>query len=184
MDPNKVLAAPQALLMSTLATGILAGELDWSMLGVGVLVGLGLVIIDEILKRTTKKMRLPPLAVALGIYLPVSATVPVSIGTFVALIADYALSRRARASGQPFEKVAAAPHRRALLLGSGMIVGESLLGVVNALIITLAHGNQSVLAVVGDDFAGTAEWLSTIVFLALCLFSYRWIMGKAEKRAV
>jgi putative OPT family oligopeptide transporter len=184
MDPNKVLAAPQALLMSTLATGILAGELDWSMLGVGVLVGLGLVIIDEILKRTTKKMRLPPLAVALGIYLPVSATVPVSIGTFVALIADYALSRRARASGQPFEKVAAAPHRRALLLGSGMIVGESRLGVVNALIITLAHGNQSVLAVVGDDFAGTAEWLSTIVFLALCLFSYRWIMGKAEKRAV
>jgi putative OPT family oligopeptide transporter len=183
MDPNKVLAAPQALLMSTLATGILAGELDWTMLGVGVLVGLGLVIVDEVLKRTTRKLRLPPLAVALGIYLPVSATVPVSIGTFVALIADYALARKARASGQPLEKVAAAPQRRALLLGSGMIVGESLLGVGNALIITLS-GNQSPLAVVGDDFAGAAEWLSSIVFLALCLFSYRWIMGKGDKAAM
>jgi putative OPT family oligopeptide transporter len=179
MDPNKTLAAPQALLMSTLATGILAGELDWTMLGVGVLVGLGLVIIDEVLKRSTKKLRLPPLAVALGIYLPVSATVPVSIGTFVALIADIVLARKARASGQSVEKVAAAPQRRALLLGSGMIVGESLLGVGNALIITLT-GNQAPLAVVGDDFAGTAEWLASIGFLVLCLFSYRWIMGRKE----
>lgn len=183
MDPNKTLAAPQALLMSTLATGILAGELDWTMLGIGVLVGVALVVIDEILKRGTKKLRLPPLAVALGIYLPVSATVPVSIGTFVALIADLALARKAFASGQPLEKVAAAPQRRALLLGSGMIVGESLLGVGNALLITLT-GNQAPLAVVGDDFAGTAEWLASIGFLVLCLFSYRWIMGKAEKRAV
>ena len=183
MDPNKVLAAPQALLMSTLATGILAGELDWSMLGVGVGVGAALVIIDEILKRTTKKLRLPPLAVALGIYLPVSATVPVSIGTFVALIADYALARRAKALGQPLEKVAAAPQRRALLLGSGMIVGESLFGVLNAFIITAAGGNQAVLAVVGDDFAGTAEWLASAVFLVLCLFSYRWIMGKEKGAA-
>jgi len=182
MDPNKTLAAPQALLMSTLATGILAGELDWSMLGVGVLVGLGLVIVDEILKRGTKKLRLPPLAVALGIYLPVSATVPVSIGTFVALFADRMLARKAKASGQAFEKVAAAPQRRALLLGSGMIVGESLLGVGNALIITLT-GNQAPLAVVGDDFASTAEWLASVAFLALCLFSYRWIMGKSERKA-
>jgi len=182
MDPNKVLAAPQALLMSTLATGILAGELDWSMLGIGVLVGLGLVIIDEVLKRSTKKLRLPPLAVALGIYLPVSATVPVSIGTFVALLADMALARKAKASGQPIEKIAAAPQRRALLLGSGMIVGESLLGVGNALIITLT-GNQAPLAVVGDDFAGTAEWLSSIGFLVLCLASYRWIMGREKSAA-
>ncbi len=177
MDPNKVLAAPQALLMATLATGILAGELDWTMLGVGVAVGLGLVIIDEILKRTTEKMRLPPLAVALGIYLPVAATVPVSIGTFVALIADGKLAKKARATGEPLEKVAAAPQRRALLLGSGMIVGESLLGVGNALIITLT-GNQAPLAVVGDDFAPTAEILATLAFLGLCLFSYRWIMGR------
>jgi hypothetical protein len=108
--------------------------------------------------------------------------VPDSIGTFVALIADFALARKAKASGQPFEKVAAAPQRRALLLGSGMIVGESLLGVGNALIITLT-GNQAPLAVVGDDFAGTAEWLASVAFLALCLFSYRWIMGRGKPAA-
>jgi putative OPT family oligopeptide transporter len=177
MDPNKALPAPQALLMSTLATGILAGKLDWSMLGIGCWVGLGLVVIDEILKRTTKNKRLPPLAVALGIYLPVSATVPVSIGTVVALLVDYALQRKAKASGESFAKVAAGPQRRALLLGSGMIVGESLFGVGNALLITLS-GKQEPLAVVGDDFAPTAEGLATLVFVALCVFSYRWMMGK------
>jgi hypothetical protein len=79
--------------------------------------------------------------------------------------------------------VAAAPQRRALLLGSGMIVGESLFGVGNALLIT-ATGKQEPLAVVGDSFADAADWLGGVVFLVICLFSYRWIMGKAEKRAV
>jgi len=177
MDPNKALPAPQALLMSTLATGILAGKLDWSMLGIGCGVGFGLVVIDEILKRTTKSLRLPPLAVALGIYLPVTATVPVSVGTVVALIADRVVARRARASGESFAKVAAAPQRRALLLGSGMIVGESLFGVGNALLITLS-GRQEPLAVVGDDFAPIAETLATLVFIGLCVGSYRWIIGR------
>jgi putative OPT family oligopeptide transporter len=177
MDPNKVLAAPQALLMSTLATGILAGELNWTMLGVGTLVGLALVLVDETLKRTTKSLRLPPLAVALGIYLPFSATVPVSIGAVVALIADRVVAVRAARSGRPFEQVAAAPRRRAMLLGSGMIVGESLFGVGQALLITVTN-NQAPLALVGEDFAPTAEGLGGAVFFILCLFSYRWIVGK------
>jgi putative OPT family oligopeptide transporter len=177
MDPNKTLGAPQAVLMSTLATGILAGQLDWSMLGVGTLVGLALVLVDETLKRTTKSLRLPPLAVALGIYLPVVSTVPVSIGAVVALIADYAVARRAGKLGRPFDEAAAVPRRRAMLLGSGMIVGESLFGVGQALLITVT-GNQEPLAVVGDAFQPTAEWLGGGIFLMLCLASYRWILGK------
>jgi uncharacterized oligopeptide transporter (OPT) family protein len=149
------------------------------MLGIGCCVGFALVVIDEILKRTTEKLRLPPLAVALGIYLPVSATVPVSIGTVVALLADMALDRRAKATGESFAKVAAAPQRRALLLGSGMIVGESLFGVGNALLITLS-GKQEPLAVVGEDFAPTAEILATVVFIGLCVGSYKWFMGKQQ----
>jgi putative OPT family oligopeptide transporter len=177
MDPNKTLGAPQALLMSTLATGILAGQLDWSMIGVGLGVGAALVIIDEILKRTSNTIRLPPLAVALGIYLPVTATVPCSIGSAVALLADFALARRARAMGKPFAEISALPHRRAMLLGSGMIVGESLLGVGNALLI-VATGNQAPLAMVGDSFQSVAEGLGGAAFLFLCLASYRWIIGR------
>lgn len=177
MDPNKALGAPQALLMSTLATGILAGQLDWSMLGVGALLGLGLVIIDEILKRTTATLRLPPLAVALGIYLPVTATVPCSIGAVVALCADLTLARRAKALGLPLDDYAASPRRRAMLLGSGMIVGESLFGIANALLI-VQTGDQNALALVGESFQPTAEGLGGAVFLLLCLASYRWIIGK------
>jgi putative OPT family oligopeptide transporter len=177
MDPNKALGAPQALLMSTLATGILAGQLDWSMLGIGALLGLVLVIIDEILKRTTRSLRLPPLAVALGIYLPVTATVPCSIGALVALLADLTVARRARALGRPIDEYASAPRRRAMLLGSGMIVGESLFGIANALLI-VKTGDQNALALVGDSFQPTAEMLGGGVFLLLCLASYRWIIGK------
>jgi putative OPT family oligopeptide transporter len=177
MDPNKTLGAPQALLMSTLATGILAGELDWSMLGIGILVGVGLVLIDEILKRSSTTLRLPPLAVALGIYLPVTATVPCSIGALVAFCADRALRRRAQARGEDFESFAALPHRRAMLLGSGMIVGESLFGIGQALLIVLTD-NQAPLAVVGASFEPIAKWLGGLSFLMLCLASYRWIIGK------
>jgi putative OPT family oligopeptide transporter len=163
--------------MSTLATGILAGQLDWSMLGIGALLGLVLVIIDEILKRTTRSLRLPPLAVALGIYLPVTATVPCSIGALVALLADLTVARRARALGRPIDEYASAPRRRAMLLGSGMIVGESLFGIANALLI-VKTGDQNALALVGDSFQPTAEMLGGGVFLLLCLASYRWIIGK------
>jgi putative OPT family oligopeptide transporter len=179
MDPDKTLGAPQAVLMATLATGILAGQLDWSMLGVGALVGITLVLVDETLKRSTRRLRLPPLAVGIGIYLPVVSTVPVSIGAVVVLIADYALARRARARGAPLDRVAELPRRRAMLLGSGLIVGESLFGVGQALLITVT-GSQEPLALVGDSFQPTAEWLGGITFLVLCLASYRWIMGKAE----
>jgi putative OPT family oligopeptide transporter len=179
MDPDKTLGAPQAVLMATLATGILAGQLDWSMLGIGALVGVALVLVDETLKRSTRRLRLPPLAVGIGIYLPVVSTVPVSIGAVVVLIADYALARRARTVGAPLDLVAELPRRRAMLLGSGLIVGESLFGVGQALLITVT-GNQEPLALVGDSFQPVAEWLGGVTFLVLCLASYRWIMGKAE----
>ncbi len=67
-----------------------------------------------------------------------------------------------------------------MLLGSGMIVGESLFGVGQALLITLT-GNQEPLALVGDGFQPTAKWLGGVVFLILCLASYRWILGKQAR---
>lgn len=179
MDPEKVLGAPQATLMATLATGILSGKLDWSMLGIGAIVGACLVIVDEVLKATTRRFRLPPLAVALGIYLPMTVTVPVSIGAFLAWLADRALERRAKAAGVPFATYADVPQRRAMLLASGMIVGESLFGVAQAAIIS-ATGNQEPLAVMGDGFAGAAEWLGGAVFLVACLWSYRWVLAERK----
>ena len=66
--PN-ALQAPQATLISSLATGVFGGSLDWGLMGIGALVGIGVIVVDEILTHTTKKFSLPPLAVGMGMYL-------------------------------------------------------------------------------------------------------------------
>ncbi len=171
MDPAKALGAPQATLMSTLATGILSGKLDWSMILIGIGVGVVLVVVDEVLKRFTR-LQLPPLAVGLGIYLPSAVTTPVTIGAIVGWLADRRLKARAAAAGQPFEAYAESPRRRGTLVSSGLIVGESLVGVVLAGLIGFTD-NQNVVALVGKDFAPTAMWLGGIVFLLACADLYR-----------
>jgi putative OPT family oligopeptide transporter len=174
MDPSKALAAPQATLMSTLATGILSGKLDWTMILIGMGVGVALVVVDEALKRFTK-LQLPPLAVGLGIYLPSAVTTPVTVGAIVGWLADRRLKARAAAAGQPFEAFAELPRRRGTLVSSGLIVGESLVGVILAGLIG-ATDNQEVLALVGKDFATAATWLGGIVFFIACADLYRRIV--------
>src|SRR6185437_3922564 len=78
LAPNP-LPAPQATLISALAKGVIGGNLNWTMIGVGALVGIGLIVLDEVL-GAMKKLRIPPLAVGIGIYLPMSATFAVIIG--------------------------------------------------------------------------------------------------------
>jgi putative OPT family oligopeptide transporter len=177
MDPNKALGAPQATLMSTLATGILSGKLDWTMIGIGAAVGVALIAVDEVLKKMGGVARLPPLAVGLGIYLPSAVTTPVSAGALVAWLADRYLKKRAAqagvaTSGPAFESYAELPRRRGTLLASGLIVGESLIGVLMAGLIVAAD-NQAPLALVGDNFATAGEWLAAIFFLIACVDLYR-----------
>ena len=69
LRPNP-LPAPQAGLISSLAQGVIAADIDWSLIRTGGLIGLFIILLDEILARTTRHMRVPPLAVGLGIYLP------------------------------------------------------------------------------------------------------------------
>jgi len=177
MDPNKALGAPQATLMSTLATGILSGKLDWTMIGIGAAAGVALIVVDEILRKLGGTARLPPLAVGLGIYLPSSVTTPVTAGAIVAWLADRHLKRRAAKAGAPtsgpgFEAYAELPRRRGTLVASGLIVGESLIGVLMAGII-VAAGTQSPLALVGESFAPIAEILAVIFFFIACVDLYR-----------
>jgi putative OPT family oligopeptide transporter len=177
MDPNKALGAPQATLMSTLATGILSGKLDWTMIGIGVAAGIVLIVVDEILRKMGGKARLPPLAVGLGIYLPSSVTTPVTAGAIVAWLADRHLKRRAAKAGAPtsgtgFEAYAEEPRRRGTLIASGLIVGESLVGVLMAGLIVAAD-NQAPLALVGESFAPIAEILAVIFFFIACADLYR-----------
>ena len=83
------LPAPQATLISALAQGVIGGNLDWKMIGIGALVGVGLILLDTTL-GAMKKLRIPPLAVGIGIYLPMSATFAVVVGAVISPLVRWA----------------------------------------------------------------------------------------------
>ena len=164
--PNP-LPAPQATLISALARGVIGGNLDWGMIGIGALVGVGLILLDTML-AAMKKLRIPPLAVGIGIYLPMSATFAVIVGAVISHWYD----RRIRTMPNP-ERA----DRLGTLVASGLIVGESLWGVLNAgLIVSL--NSDAPIGLVPDDFA-PARWLGLLGFVGAIVWLYRWMLRRS-----
>ena len=161
------LPAPQATLISALAQGVIGGNLDWKMIGIGGLVGVALIAINALLK-VTKRGSLPPLAVGIGIYLPMSATFAVVIG---AIVGHWYNARAAQA------KDAGRAERLGTLVASGLIVGESLFGVLNAGLI-VAFSTDAPIAVVPEDFA-PAKILGLVGFVGLVFALYRWMLQRS-----
>ena len=134
---------------------MIGGNLDWKMIGIGALVGVGVILIDAML-IATRKGSLPPLAVGIGIYLPMSATFAV------------VLRRRRRPlvqqAGQSVARTGTR-ERLGILVASGLIVGERLFGVLNAGLI-VAYSNDAPIALVADTFA-PAKILGFVGFVGL-----------------
>ncbi len=158
------LPAPQATLISALAQGVVGGSLDWQMIGIGGVVGVVLILVNAVLVAT-KRGSLPPLAVGIGIYLPMSATFAVVVGAVVGRW----YNRRAARSAQP-ERA----ERLGTLVASGLIVGESLFGVLTAGLI-VAFSSDAPLALAPEDFA-PARWLGVAAFVVLVTALYRWML--------
>ena len=166
-----LLPAPQATLISAIAKGVITGQLDWGLIGVGAIVGALVVLADEWLR--TKGLALPPLAVGLGIYLPPSTTAPVVLGA----ILGWAYNRWA--STQPD---GAGAKQLGILVASGLIVGESLFGVLLAGLIVFS-GNSSPLGLVGDSFGTAATAIGVVAFL-LVLGGLFWCLSRLSGAAV
>jgi putative OPT family oligopeptide transporter len=164
------LAAPQATLISALANGVITGQLPWNLIGIGALIGLVVVAIDEILRRTVRR-QFPPLAVALGIYLPMAVTIMVVVGAFAGKAYNSWVASRPNGD---------AAKRLGVLLASGLIVGESLFGVILSGII-VASKKDAPLGLVGDDFQTAATWIGGIAFVVVVVGLYRWVGGLARK---
>ena len=162
------LPAPQATLISALAQGVIGGSLAWKMLGIGALVGVGLVLLDETM-RVLKKLRLPPLAVGIGIYLPMSATFAVIIGAILAHWYD----GRGRTMPNPERS-----QRLGTLVASGLIVGESIWGVINAGLI-VGFSKDAPIALVPENFA-PAPWLGVLGFVGVIVWLYAWMLRRSR----
>ena len=165
LAPNP-LPAPQATLISALAQGVIGGKLDWRMIGIGALIGVGLILLDAVLGMR-KKLRIPPLAVGIGIYLPMSATFAVVVGAVI----SHWYGARARATPDP-ERTA----RIGTLVASGLIVGESLWGVINAGLI-VATSKEAPIGLVPETFVA-APWLGVLGFVGAIVWLYRWMLRR------
>lgn len=169
MDAAHALSAPQATLMTAIATGIFTHQLNWSMILTGMAIGIVLISIDFILERRHSRLRLPALAVGIGIYLPPGADMALVAGAILAWGVRRHL-RRQEAAGD--KTVSERVERRAVLVSSGLIVGESVMGVILAAIIGLS-GRDNPLAIAGAAFAPTAQWLALIVFAVIIAWFFR-----------
>ena len=179
MDPSQALAAPQAALMTTIAQGIFSSTLAWEYVYIGLGLGVVLVIVDQLLKRNTRSLCLPPLAVGMGIYLPPSVQTPLVVGA----VLGYFLRKHMKA--KLGVEQAKAGERRGTLFASGLIVGESIVGVLLAGVIVVSvsnGGSESPLAIVGKDFADTAEWLGLLVFVAFLGIFSKIVLGTGKKQ--
>jgi putative OPT family oligopeptide transporter len=169
---SQPLPAPQATLISALARGVLEGRLEWGLIGIGALVGVVFVVLDESL-GLAGKLRLPPLSIGIGIYLPLTTTTPIILGAVIGWLYERWVS------GKPYAPVA---KRLGVLLASGLIVGESLFGVILAALI-VGFNQETPLAVVGDSFSSVAVVLGGVAFVIVIVAMYFWIRRLSQKVA-
>ena len=112
------LPAPQAVLMTNVAKGVFAGDLEWGMIYAGAVIGVLIILLDQYQLRRGADFRVPILAVAIGIYLPIELTFPIFIGGMLNHYAGKIASQKGKDNG--------------LLLAAGLITGEALMAILIA----------------------------------------------------
>jgi len=163
--PN-ALAAPQAALISAIAQGLLNGNFDWKLIEYGAGIGVVVIIIDEALRKM-KRGGLPPLAVGMGIYLPMALTLLVPLGALLGWFYDKWAARRANAEFA---------QRMGVLLATGLIVGESIMGVVYASIVAATQSDAPLALVEANPWAVP---VSIILFLVVVIGFYAYTRREA-----
>ncbi|HHF7000863.1 TPA: OPT family oligopeptide transporter [Haemophilus influenzae] len=177
MDPSQALSAPQATLMTAISQGIFTNKLEWTYILTGVGLGAVLITIDAFLKKVSNKVfSLLVIAVGIGIYLPPSINTPVIVGAFLAWI----MARHIAKLGN--KEVSAKAERFGTLFSAGLIVGESLMGVILAFIIAASvttGGSEAPLSLNLENWDTIGEWFGLIVFIVgIVIFASRVLRAK------
>lgn len=166
------LNAPQATLISTLAKGVIGGDLPWDLLGWGALMGLGLVALNFVLKASSKgRLSCPPLGVGLAIYLPSAVTLPVVIGAVAGWFFERAVSKHSWGE---------TAKRLGVLVMSGFIVGESLFQVALAALIVLTEKDEP-LAIANRLSESETMIVALVVGAVVVTGLYMWSAKKARQ---
>jgi putative OPT family oligopeptide transporter len=172
VEGTQTLAAPQATLISALARGVIGGDLRWDLIGLGAAIGVVVIILDIVISSATKgRMKLPPLAVGIGFYLPAAVTTMLVIGA----VAGWLYERTIK--GTTFADVG---RRMGVLLASGLIVGESLFGVLTAGVI-VATRDDAPFAMLPEGSSWPAGVVGVIAFFGLAFALYAWVRSRSAK---
>lgn len=163
--PN-ALSAPQATLMASVAKGMFGGELPWTVIGIGAGVGAAIIALDEVLKAKGSSFRVPVLAAAIGIYLPLELMVPIFLGGLLA----YLVEKRHGMVGTHDEAARDRLHRPGTLFAAGLITGEALMGILIAIPI-VASGRADVIAV--PEALQQGKWVGLAVLAVVGWLLYR-----------
>jgi putative OPT family oligopeptide transporter len=166
--PNSLEAA-QANLMASVAKGLFGGELPWTMVFIGIGIGAATIVLDLILKSRGSKFRVPVLAAAIGIYLPLETMLPIFLGGLLNHLVTRTFGKGL--SEDEVEK----RNRGGMLFSAGLITGESLMGIFMAIPIVIAAR--------GDVLALPTKWhQGEIVGLIVLAGLGYWLYSTGKKR--
>nr|WP_312276479.1 oligopeptide transporter, OPT family [Moraxella sp. CTOTU46711] len=182
MDASQALGAPQATLMTTIAKGIFAHNLNWDFILIGVLIGAVLIVADTLLRKTSAgKYSLPVLAVGMGIYLPPTINMPIFIGSVLAWWIKNRITKNSAAAQR--ERNLKLAERKGTLFAAGLIVGESLIGVIMAFIIAASvttGGSDAPLSLKLANWDNIAQWLGLLAFVLAIVILARRVLSSTK----
>jgi len=163
------LAAPQATLMESVARGVFQGDLPWTMVIIGMALGILIIILDKIQEAKGRSFRIPVLAVAVGVYLPFELDSAIMVGGIIAWLVTRYQKRSKNSIQGDVKKAEMASNRTGLLIASGLITGEALIGILLAVPVAI-YGRTDIMALVQEP-VGSLPGL--IVIALICVWLYR-----------
>jgi len=177
------LIAVQANLMASVSKGVFAGEMPWTLAFIGMGVGAAIIAFDIALEKRKSTFRMPVLAVAIGIYLPLELAVPIFAGGIIHWATRRFHTRRQTAKEQIEES-----NRNGLLFASGLITGEALMGILLAIpIVILKQYFGTDLPIIKHFWGKTMPyggWLGVILLIGVAFWLYRTARGKGTKTRI
>jgi len=166
---EKALSAPQASLMASVAKGVFQGGLPWGYFGLGMGVAALIIALDLYLQAKKYPFRTPVLAVAIGFYLPFQLSVPIFLGGLISLAVKRYHKRR-----QSDTHAVEASDRRGLLMASGLITGEALMGILVAIPIVILKQFDIDLPII-EHYTGDTMPFGGVVGVVLLMFVILWL---------
>lgn len=178
MSDANALNAPQAILMSAIAEGIFKSTLNWSSIGIGAILGIASIILNAFFEK--KSFSIPPLAIGMGVYLPPIVTIPIFFGAVLALFAQKQVKQKSILNNTNIEEAQENLKRRGTLLASGLIVGESLMGILLAgsIVASVSSGGNGDIFEISGVSTTFSYTFGFVFFIASLMFIYTYLVKR------